>query len=118
MRTAVSHLTFLTDNGEPFNDSSFGRWFRAACDTAGLQGFTAHGLRKAACTRLADAGCTTHEIQAWSGHKSLSEIERYVAKANQAKLAVSGAAKLATSSVKQPRRRVSNNLQQVEKKGK
>jgi integrase len=113
-----SHLTFLTDNGEPFNDGKFGRWFRSACDAAGLQGFSAHGLRKAGCTTLADHGCTTHEIQAWSGHKSLSEIERYVAKANQVKLVMSGAAKLATSSVKQPPPKLSNRRQQIEKKGK
>ena len=36
-----------------------------------------HGLRKAALTRLADAGCTTHEFAAISGHKTLSEVERY-----------------------------------------
>ena len=28
-----------------------------------------HGLRKAALTRLADAGCTVHELAAISGHK-------------------------------------------------
>src|SRR5262249_55937791 len=35
-----------------------------------------HGLRKAALTRLADAGKTVHQIAAVSGHKTLKEIER------------------------------------------
>jgi len=39
----------------------------------------AHGLRKAALRRLAEHGSTTKEIAAVSGHRSLSEIERYTA---------------------------------------
>src|SRR5262249_12573378 len=46
-----------------------------------------HGLRKAACTRLADAGCTAHQIAAISGHKTLKEVERYTKGADQARLA-------------------------------
>jgi integrase len=47
----------------------------------------AHGLRKAALTRLADAGKTIHQIAAVSGHKTLREIERYTRAANQRRLA-------------------------------
>jgi hypothetical protein len=36
-----------------------------------------HGLRKAACRRLAEVGATAHQIMAVSGHKSLREVERY-----------------------------------------
>jgi len=36
-----------------------------------------HGLRKAAARRLAEAGCTEHEIAAITGHASLREIARY-----------------------------------------
>jgi integrase len=46
-----------------------------------------HGLRKAAMTRLADLGSSTHEIAAVSGHKSLREVEHYTATANQLRLA-------------------------------
>jgi integrase len=46
-----------------------------------------HGLRKAALTRLADLGSSTHEIAAVSGHRSLREVERYTATANQLRLA-------------------------------
>jgi integrase len=54
----------------------------------------AHGLRKAALRRLAEAGSTTKQIAAVSGHRSLSEIERYTARADQAGLAQSAIAKL------------------------
>jgi integrase len=54
----------------------------------------AHGLRKAALRRLAEHGSTTKEIAAMSGHKSLSEIERYTARADQARLAQAAVAKL------------------------
>jgi integrase len=54
----------------------------------------AHGLRKAALRRLAEHGSTTKEIAAVSGHRSLSEIERYTARADQVGLADSAIAKL------------------------
>jgi integrase len=54
----------------------------------------AHGLRKAALRRLAEHGGTTKEIAAVSGHRSLSEIERYTARADQARLADSAISKL------------------------
>jgi integrase len=48
---------------------------------------TFHGLRKAACRRLAEAGCTVHEIASISGHATLKEVERYTKAADQARLA-------------------------------
>jgi integrase len=54
----------------------------------------AHGLRKAALRRLAEHGSTTKEIAAVSGHRSLTEIERYTARADQAGLALAAIAKL------------------------
>ena len=47
----------------------------------------AHGLRKALLRGLAEAGKSSKQIAAMSGHKSLKEIERYTDKADQAKLA-------------------------------
>jgi integrase len=97
----AENLTFLVrENGQQFTDSTLGRWFRERCDEAGLKGYSAHGLRKAACVRLAEAGCTEHEIMSFSGHLSLAEVARYTKEANRAKMAVSAAAKLGTSSVK------------------
>ena len=48
-----------------------------------------HGLRKAAARRLAEAGCTMHEIAAITGHARLSEIQRYTKAADQKRLALS-----------------------------
>ena len=77
--TSVGHLTLLTiTTGKSYGGNDFTDQFRAWCDAAGLpQRCKFHGLRKAALTRLADAGCTPHEIAAISGHRTLKEVERY-----------------------------------------
>lgn len=84
-----TQLTFLmTLRGKPFTAHAFTAWFAKACDDAGLpSACTFHGLRKAACRRLAEAGCTVHEIGAISGHATLREVERYTKAVDQAKLA-------------------------------
>jgi integrase len=96
--TPSGHLTFLvTEYGKPFSAAGFGNWFRDRCNEAGLQGFSAHGLRHTACTRLANAGATGHEIAAWSGHRTLREVSRYTRSADQRVLARAAETKLATS---------------------
>jgi integrase len=83
------HLTFLvTWQGKPFTGRGFGNWFHKCCADAKLpSACSAHGLRKAACRRLAEAGCTAHQIAAISGHVTLQEIERYTNAADQVRLA-------------------------------
>src|SRR6516164_4042124 len=67
----------------------------AAVKRAGLPArCVAHGLRKAALRRLAEHGSTTKEIAAVSGDRSLAEIERYTARADQAGLAKAAIGKL------------------------
>jgi integrase len=90
--TPSDQLTFLTTaSGRPFTPAGFTNWFRECCDQAGLpKGISAHGLRKATCRRLAEAGCSENVIAAISGHKSLKEVQRYTAAANQLKLARQG----------------------------
>src|SRR5262249_10288541 len=81
------HLTFLvTEFGRPFTPAGFG-WFREQCDMANLRHCSFHGLRKAASVRLAEAGCTPHEIAAITGHASLKEIVRYTQTADRKRLA-------------------------------
>lgn len=76
--TPSDHLTFLTTQfGRSFTAAGFGNWFREQCNEAGLPHCSAHGLRKAAARRLAEALCTTHEIASITGHASLREIVRY-----------------------------------------
>lgn len=43
---------------------------------------SAHGLRKARLTRIAENGGSAHAIMAWGGHATLSEAERYTKAAN------------------------------------
>jgi integrase len=94
--TPCEHMTFLvTTNGRPYTGSDLSHQFRRWCNEAELRkGCTFHGLRATGCTKLADNGCTVHEIAAWSGHMSLKEVERYTKSANQKRLAVSAMARI------------------------
>jgi integrase len=75
------HITWLTTAyGTARSEKAASSWFSAACRKAGLKGSarrTAHGLRDTCCARLAEGGANTQQIMAWSGHESLSEVERY-----------------------------------------
>lgn len=83
-----TNLTFLmTERGAPFSDAGLGNYFRRMCNAAGLPHCSIHGLRKATCRRLAEAGCTEKQIAAISGHTSLSEVARYTKQADRRRLA-------------------------------
>jgi integrase len=103
--TPTHNLTFLTTQfGKPFTAAGFGNWFREQCDVAGLSHCSAHGLRKAAARRLAEAGCTEHEIAAITGHASLREIVRYTKAADQKRLAQAAMIKISAK----PEQKLSN----------
>jgi integrase len=89
-------LMFISGTGgRPLGAASLGNEFRDWLRKAGLPDrLSLHGLRKAAARRLAEAGCTAHEIAAITGHKTLSEIERYCRDAEKTWLAVSGMGKV------------------------
>ena len=72
----------------------FGNKFREWCNQAGLRHCSAHGVRKATATRLAERDAPTHEIMAITGHKSLAEVERYTREVDRRKLADSAMARL------------------------
>lgn len=82
-------LTFLvTAQGKPFTPTGFYNWFTERARTAGLPpGCSPHGLRKAMSRRLAEAGCTPHQVQSVTGHRTLKEVERYTEDANRLGLA-------------------------------
>jgi integrase len=92
-----TQLTFIqTLRGKPFTGHAFSDWFGKACDKAGLGSqCTFHGLRKAACRRLAEAGCSANEIAAISGHSTLKEVARYTRAVDQAKMARNAMARTA-----------------------
>jgi len=105
--TPKSNLTFLvTTYGKPFSPAGFTNWFRETLTAAGLQaGLSPHGLRKAACRRLAETGCTPHQIMAISGHRNIMEVMTYTEAANRARLAVEA---MATITDLEPENRTSS----------
>jgi integrase len=68
-------LTFIAGkNGKPLTKESFGNEFRKACRVAGVPG-SAHGVRKIAATRAANAGATVPQLEAifgWHGGRMAS----------------------------------------------
>jgi integrase len=91
-----AHLTYIvTTNGKPRSKYGLGNDFAKWATEASLpKRCRLHGLKKGGMRRRAEAGNTAHELMAFSGHKSLSEVQRYTEAANKKKLAVSGAAKM------------------------
>jgi integrase len=99
-----TNMTFLlTEAGASFTAAGFGNWFRDRCNEAGLPHCSAHGLRKACATRLANAGCTTEQIKSITGHKTLSEVARYTRAADQERNAKQALANLLKSESEHPR---------------
>lgn len=88
--SSTGSLTFLvTAHGRPYTAHGFSNAMRRWCDEAGLPKCSAHGLRKAQARRLAEAGCSAHEIASITGHRTLSEVQRYAADHDQKRLAES-----------------------------
>ena len=82
--------------GQPFAKEAFGNAFKDACRSAGVPG-SAHGLRKIAATRAANAGATVAQLEAifgWSGGRMAS---LYTRAADRRRLAIEGMHKLANS---------------------
>jgi enterobacteria phage integrase len=94
--TKRKHVAILTtEYGRPFTVDGFSGFMRDAIRAAALPlECQPHGLRKAAGRRLAEAGCSSRELMAVLGHKTLSEAERYTRDADQARLASAAVARL------------------------
>lgn len=90
---ALSHVqqiafTYLaTENGLPRSVAGLGSSMRRWCDKAKLPLCSSHGLRKAICRRIAEAGGTAPQIMSVSGHISLKEAQRYCAAFGRKKMA-------------------------------
>jgi integrase len=122
--TPTGHLTILTTkHGKGFSPNGLNNQFRDWCNAAGLPTRCKfHGLRKAALTRLAEAGCSVHQIAAISGHRTLKEVEHYTRAVDQARLAReamerrAAAERIANERVKPEPAEVSNPLTPLPKK--
>jgi integrase len=78
----------LTEAGQPFTPNGFYMRFREWVRATGLpDGRSPHGLRKAAARRLAEGGCSPHQIAAITGHQTLKEVERYTKDTDQLRMA-------------------------------
>jgi integrase len=63
-------ITILTNNrGGRFTETLFRRRWRAVTLAAGLNGLQHRDLRRTAMVRMSEAGCTTQQIAAVSGHE-------------------------------------------------
>lgn len=82
-------MFIVTQSGKPRSQKAFGAWLSEAAAKAGVEGRTAHGLRKSRLTQIAEDGGTVHAIMSWGGHVTLSEAQRYIESANR-KRAVMG----------------------------
>src|SRR5215813_149739 len=73
-----SSFVFTSERGSPFSTAGFLRMVQRAGEAAGL-GFPVHPhmLRHAAGFKLANDGVDTRSLQAYLGHKSISNTVRY-----------------------------------------
>ena len=91
-RRAVTILT--TKSGRVWTKGHFNVKFHAAKKAIGLGEYVFHGLRKNAARNLAEAGCSTEQIKAITGHETDAMVSHYVKGANQKRLATAAIAKL------------------------
>jgi len=95
-------FTFLqTAQGRVRSSNGLSNLMRRWCAEADLPDCTSHGLRKACARRLAEAGATAHEIASVTGHKTLSEVQRYTERADREGLANAAISKLTGSNQEQ-----------------
>lgn len=94
-REARDAAVILTSpHGRPWTAPHLTREMTKRLRALGLPDITVHGLRKLAATRLADAGCSAHEIAAITGHRTLSMVQLYTQSADQQRLAESAVERL------------------------
>ena len=91
----VGPTYILSTHGRPYTTmdsmrTRFARW----CSEAGLEGRTAHGIRKAAGHLLSLHGATQYEIMAVHGHANASTSEVYTRGVERQRLAASAVHKL------------------------
>ena len=90
-------LTYIAgEQGSPLTKESFGNLFRKACRAAGVPG-SAHGVRKIAATRAANAGATVAQLEAIFGWTGGTMAAHYTRTADRRRLATEAMHKLATS---------------------
>lgn len=107
-RRETASVTILTNaSGRPWMPQHLSHQLPVALARLGLpEDLNVHGLRKLAATSLADAGCTTHEIAAITGHQTLAMIGLYTRTADQERLAGAAIVRLQTRDKEKTNRKV------------
>jgi integrase len=94
----VGDLAYICGKkGKPLAKEAFGNLFRKAVRAAGIQGKSAHGLRKVGATRAAENGATVAELQSIFGWHGGRMPSLYTEAANRARLSKKAMGKLATN---------------------
>ena len=87
-QTARTTTVLASSHGRPFVPVALSRNLSKALVRIGLpKGLNLHGLRKLAAVRLAEVGCSIHEIAAITGHRTLAMVQLYTKGVNQRRLA-------------------------------
>jgi integrase len=80
--------------GQAIRKERLGELFVAACKRAGLEDRSAHGIRKAAARRFAEAGATVNELMAIFGWTDAEMALKYTREADKKRLAAQAIARL------------------------
>lgn len=96
-KRAATSTTILADGlGKPWKPGYLSEALPREMVRIGLPPLGVHGLRRLAAAMLADAGCSTHEIAAITGHVTLSMVQEYTTSADQQRLAGAAVHRLET----------------------
>lgn len=89
-QTASATTILVNARGVPWKPNNMSHHMGEALKRLDLrlsQPLNVHGLREEAAANLADAGCSTQEIMAITGHRTLAMVELYTKSADQQTLA-------------------------------
>lgn len=87
-------FTYLeTSSGRVRSRKGLSNVVSAAAKAAKRTDISAHGLRKARLTAIAEAGGSSSVIMSWGGHESLKEAEEYTSTANRKSLVIGNGTK-------------------------
>jgi integrase len=79
----LAETILVGERGAPLTGSSLSVMVRKALREMGVDGYAIHGLRKNAAIELDNAGCSTQEIAAITGHRTLGMVAHYSKKRDQ-----------------------------------
>jgi integrase len=79
----AAETILVGERGAPLTGSSLSVMVRKQLREMGVDGYAIHGLRKNAAIELDNAGCSTQEIAAITGHRTLGMVAHYSKKRDQ-----------------------------------